>query len=831
MLAEVSPQAPNGYRVTTVARDGERVVIYAAVRTSDNARVLLKTPRNERPTTRDVARLAHELAVLKRLAGAPVAMALAMEDTGGRPWLILENPAGESLNRIAARFRAPARAVALCAKIASALAEVHRRGVIHRDLKPNNVIILDDESVRLTDFRSASLLRVDSSVTTMEGTLAYMAPEQTGRMNRPVDKRADLYALGVTLYELLTGRLPFEANDPVEWVHAHLAKPPPPPSQLDAHIPASADAIVLKLLSKHAEDRYHGATGLERDLERCAAALARGDTSAFELGTADVPDDFRVARRLYGREVEVARLIDGFDRARSSGSCVVTLIGGYSGVGKSSLVGELYQPIVRERGRFVAGKFDQYKRDIPYATIVQAFRDLLRGLLAVGEQALARWRHRLGEALGANGGLIVNVIPELELIIGPQPPVLELDPVEGQHRFELVFGAFVRVFARAEHPLVVFLDDMQWADGATLGLLNVLARPGQAPALHLVLAFRSNEVDAAHPFSRAVDAMRARGASIDSVDLLDLEPQHVLQLVADTVSRRPAEATALATVIGAKAGGNPFFIGELLQVLHARGLLTFDAESRGWTWNESAIRAVSVTENVVDLLIDRIRGLPLDTRRMLTLASCFGSLFDLGTLAAVAEMPLASVEEALYPALSEGLVTAANDAVGATRSLRFQHDRIQQAAYSLASEEREASHLRIGRALRARFAAGANDLLFDAVKHLDHGAALVTDVSERQELVELNLLAGRRAKAASAWEPARVYLESAASMLGDDAWTANYSTTFAVLGELAECEFLVGQFATAEARFDQMRRPRQVTRRARGGRELAGEALHRHGSV
>ncbi len=805
-LADGAIDAPDGYRILTVAREGDNVIIYNAVRERDDLQVLLETPRSARPNERDHEQLAHELAVLTFLAGAPVATALAIEHAGGRPWLVLADAGGESLDRAAARFRAPANALTIGATIAGALAEVHQRGVIHRDLRPHHVLVLEDGSVRLTDFRSASLLGAQCSAASMPVSLAYVAPEQTGRMNGPIDKRADLYSFGVILYELLTGRHPFEANNALEWIHAHIAKTPVTPSKLDERIPASADAIVLKLLSKHAEDRYHNAAGLQRDLKRCAGAVAQGETGAFELGTEDPPDDFRVAQRLYGREVEVAQLLDGFERAKASRSCVVTLIGGYSGVGKSSLVGELYQPLVRDRGRFVSGKCDQYKRDIPYSTIVQAFRDLLRELLSVGEESLAEWRDRIREALGVNGQLIVDVLPELELIVGAQPPVFDLDAFERQNRFELVLGAFVRVFARPQHPLVVFLDDVQWADGATLGLLKMLVRPGQFPDLQVVLAFRTNEVDASHPFQLAIDAMRLAGANLDSVTVLDLEPPHVLQLVADTVSRQPPDAASLATMIGAKAGGNPFFIGELLQVLHARGLLTFDAEIRGWTWDDAAVRALDVTDNVVDLLIARIRSLPNRTIRVLTLASCFGSRFDGGTLAMVLDESVEAVDAALHPALGEGFLAMAGESLGVKRLLRFQHDRIQQAAYSLAADERAATHLRIGRVLRDRFAIGEEEVLFEAVKHLDHGAPLLVDVAERQQLVELNLLAGRRAKAAIAWEPARIYLAAAASLFDDDAWTTNYATTFAVLRELAECEFLVGQFASAEARFDELRR-------------------------
>jgi len=807
--SHIAPHSlPNGYRFVSILRTGSRAVIYRAIRELDDAPVLLKTSIAARPGERDTAQVTHEYAVLGKLVGTPVASALGLEQSAGRSWLVLEDPGGEPLNRIAARYRTPLRAIELGAQIASALAQVHHRGVVHRDVKPHHVIVLDDGSIRISGFRIASLLRVDSSNSFTQGTLAYMAPEQTGRMNRPVDKRADLYGLGVTLYELLTGRLPFEGNDPLEWVHAHIATVPVAPSLLDERIPASIDAIVLKLLAKHAEDRYHGASGLQHDLERCAAALAGGDGKPFDLGLEDPPDTFQVAPRLYGREGAVPQLLDGFERARSSGSCVVTLLGGSSGVGKTSVVGELYKPVVRERGRFIAGKSDQYKRDIPYTTIVQAFRELVRGLLAAGEASLVTWREHIGEALGVNGRLIVDVVPELELIIGPQPSVPDLDPREGQNRFELVFVAFVRVFAQPEHPLVIFLDDMQWADAATLALLQTFSRPGQIPDLQIVLAFRSNEVTESHPFQRAIDSMRMSGASVDLMSVLDLEPAHVLQLVADTVGRSPADAAALAKLISAKTGGNPFFIGELMHLLHARGLFEFDAKLRGWTWDEVAIRDVDVTNNVVDLLVGRIRSSSALTGRALALASCLGSRFDLSTLATLLDLPRDIVATALDPAVAEGFIVDLADTIEARRSFRFQHDRIQQAAYSLLDDaERIATHLHIGRSLRARLAGGDESLLFDSVNHLDQATEIIVDPSERAELATLNLLAGKRAKAAVAWEPARVYLEAAATLLHDESsWHEQYATTFSVHRELAECELLSGRFDAADVRFDELRR-------------------------
>lgn len=806
---EVGASLLVGYQLGEQLYVGPRATLSRGIRLRDNARVLIKTPYSPRPSARDVADFVHEHSVLLKLAGTPVLGALALEEIDARPWLVLEDSGGQPLDRVAYRYREPARAAALGAKIAAALADVHRRGVVHRDLKPQHILVLEDGTVRLTGFRMASLLRVDNSVAVIQGSLAYMAPEQTGRMNRPVDKRADLYALGVTLYGLLTGRLPFEATDPLELIHAHIARAPPAPESLDERVPPSVSALVLKLLSKHAEDRYHGAAAVERDLLRCVEALDRGDKGPFVLGTDDAPDEFRVSHRLYGREPEVAQLIDGFERARSGPSCVVSLVGGYSGIGKTSVVGALFQPVVRERGRFVSGKFDQYKRDIPYATLVQAFRDLMRDILVAGEASLEEWRALLRGALGANGAVIVDVIPEVEAVVGPQPEVPQLDPQEAQNRFEAVLLAVVRVFARRDHPLVIFLDDLQWADAATLGVLKLLARKAEVPGLQLVLAYRDNEVDAASPFQRCIDAMRASGCTVDSIPVRDLRTVDVTRLVADTVSRNADDPAVrrLAELIGTKAGGNPFFVNEVLQALDTRGLFTFDRELRGWNWDEAAIASIDVAHNVIDLLVERLRNLPGLTQTALKLASCIGNRFTLGTLAGVLDLPIDSVSSALFVALEQGLIVAVNDAIGEARAHRFHHDRIQQAAYSLLSEaERCETHLGIGRRLRDSPDRGGDDALFDVVKHLDNAAHLIVDPAERQQLIELNLSASRRAKTAIAWEPARLYLEAAVSLFAVDAWTTHYATTFQTVRELAQCEFLTGHFERAEKRFDGLRR-------------------------
>nr|MBA3451494.1 AAA family ATPase [Deltaproteobacteria bacterium] len=811
------PEGPSGYDLRERLVIGPSSVVYRGVARVDGNAVLLTTTRG-RPSSRDVSDFSREYAILTRISGAPIVHALGHEVIEGRPWLILEDVGGQPLTSVVARFRAPDRAVTLALEISLALAEVHRRGIVHQRLEPRHIIVLDDGTVRLTGFASSTERLSETPTRMLDGTLAYVAPEQTGRLNLQVDERADLYAFGVVLFELLTGTPPFDAPDAAGWIHAHLAKQPAAPDSLDHRIAPSLSAIVLKLLAKDPADRYQHARGLARDLERCATALSHGDQTRFELGTDDVTDVFRVSERLHGREREVARLVAGFERAIADCSCVISLVPGYSGIGKTSVVSALYQPVARERGRFISGKFDQYKRDIPYQTIVQAFRGLMRDVLSANAEPLADWRRRVGDALGANAGVLADVIPELSTLLGPLPPIAELGPREAQNRFERVFLAFVRVFARVGHPLVLFLDDMQWADDATLGLLQSLGAPSAVPSLHVVLAYRDNEVGPDHRFALAVDALRAEGATLETIPVRDLEPPHVIALVAETVNRTSHDSSvrALALALSEKTGGNPFFIRELLQQLHGRGLFAFDAQRNRWDWDERATDAVDVAGNVVDLLVMRLSNLPVPMQRTLAVAACFGNRFDIESLAEVLQMSAGDVSAALSGARRDGLVVAVGDSCD-TGAFRFHHDRIQQAAYSrLADDERTLAHLHIGRVLRARFQDGSDDLLFDAVEHLNRARTIASDPGERREITLLNLAAGRRAKAAAAWGPAQVYFENAVSLGGEHAWTSHRDETFGAVRDLAECDFLTGRFDRAAIHFDDLR-GRSVSRIERAG--------------
>ena len=527
----------------------------------------------------------------------------------------------------------------LAVSLAAALGRLHERGLIHKDIKPTNILVNSaTDQVWLTGFGIASRLpRERQSPEPPEfiaGTLAYMAPEQTGRMNRSIDSRSDLYALGVTFYEMLTGSLPFTASDPMEWVHCHIARPPAPPSERLKNLPGSVSAIIMKLLAKTAEERYQTAAGVESDLRRCLAEWeTRGDIDEFPLGEHDTPDRLLIPEKLYGRAAEIDTLLAAFDRVVAGGRPELVLVSGYSGIGKSSVVNELHKPLVPPRGLFASGKFDQYKRDIPYATLAQAFQSLIRPLLSKSEAELREWRDALAEALDPNGQLMVDLVPELKHIIGEQPPVPELPPQDAQGRFQLVFRRFISVFARPEHPLALFLDDLQWLDAATLDLLeDLLTRPDVQQHLLLIGAYRDNEVDRTHPLMRKLEAIRQAGAIVQDIVLAPLAREDLGQLIADSLHCEPERATPLAQLIHEKTTGNPFFAIQFISALAEEALLTFDHGEARWSWDLNRIHAKGYTDNVVDLMVGKLNRLPGETQKALQQLACLGNSAEFAML-------------------------------------------------------------------------------------------------------------------------------------------------------------------------------------------------------
>jgi PAS domain S-box-containing protein len=716
--------------------------------------------------------------------------------------LLLEDPGGEFLERLLGQPMPVGLFLRLTLGLTRATRKLHQQGLIHKDITPAHILVDQASGAAwLTGFGIATRLLRERTLPDppelIAGTLAYMAPEQTGRMNRSIDARSDLYALGVIFYRMLTGCLPFTASDPMEWVHCHIARKPAQPCALVQTIPTALSDIVMKLLAKTVEERYQTAAGLESDLERCLAEWgAHGRIEAFPLGEHDTPDRLLIPEKLYGREREIGTLLAAFERVVKTGRPELVLVSGYSGIGKSSVVNELHKVLVPPRGLFASGKFDQYKRGIPYTTLAQAFRRLIHQLLGMSDAELSSWREALCEALGLNGQLMVNLVPELKPILGEQPPVEALEPQQTQARFQLVFRRFLGVFAQPDHPLALFLDDLQWLDAATLNLLEDLLTQGDVRHLLLIGAYRDNEVDVVHPLRRKLAAIRAAGVPVQEITLPPLAPEDLGQLVADALRCEPERAHPLAQLVHRRTAGNPFFAIQFLLALAEEGLVSFDYVAARWSWDLTRIHAKGYTGNVVDLMAGKLTRLPDKTQKALQQLACLGNIAGIAPLSLVHGTSEAEVQANLQEAVRQELIVRVND------SYKFFHDRIQEAAYALIPQDgRAAAHLRIGRLLLAHTPPEKREeKVFETVSQLNRGAGLMDSQEEREQLAELNLIAGKRAKASSAYASALAYLSAGAALLADDCWQRRHELIFQLELQRAECEFLTAEFAAAEER-------------------------------
>jgi predicted ATPase len=789
-------------------REGADFTLYRGRKHGNPSPVLALAPISEQPSPQVLRRLEQEYSLAAELDPAWAAKPLALTRQEGRTILILKDPGGEPLDLVLEREQGHPLAVVRFLRIAigltTALGQVHRRGLIHKDIKPANVLVDDDGNVWLTGFGIATRLpnefQAPAPPEIIAGTLAYMSPEQTGRMNRSIDTRSDLYSLGVTLYLMLSGELPFVAADALEWVHCHIARQPTPPSERAA-VPEPLSAITIKLIAKNAEERYQTASGLEADLRRCLAEWqSHGRIDPFALGAHDSSDRLLIPEKLYGREREIDALLAAFDRVVAQGTPELVLVSGYSGVGKSSVVNELHKVLVPRRGLFAAGKFDQYRRDIPYATLAQAFQTLVRQILVKSEAEVDQWRHTLLEAVGPNGQLIVSLIPEVEFIIGKQTPVPDLPPQDAQNRFQLVFRRFLGVFARPEHPLALFLDDLQWLDAATLELLEHLISDPDVRHLMLVGAYRDNEVSPSHPLMRMLEAIRKAGARVQEIMLAPLGLDDVGRLVADALHCEPEHLPPLAQLVHEKTGGNPFFAIQFFTVLAEEGLLAFDPVTRAWQWDMNRIRAKSYTDNVVDLMSGKLRRLSAPAQEALKQLACLGNVAEIATLAVVHGETEEAVHAALWEAVRAGLVFHEES------TCKFLHDRIQQAAYSLIPDEHRANiHLHIGRVLLASMSADQlAEHLFDVANQFNRGAALLIDRDEKGRVATINLRAGRKAKASAAYVSARAYFSAGTAQLDERDWGGQYELTFSLWLERAQCEFFTGNFDRAEQLLEEL---------------------------
>ncbi len=691
-----------------------------------------------------------------------------------------------------------ARFLRTSVRMAAALAEYHERDMVHGHLSPRCIVFDPETGV-------ASITNVD--VTGLRGgrrdlvhatdPWIYLSPEQTGRLGRPVDARSDLYTLGIILYERLVGALPFQAADALEWAHSHVAKSPRPPTALVPTLPATVSQIVLKVLAKDPDDRYQTARGLERDLEKCLDDWeTTGEIVPFSLGEHDHPERLIVPQKLYGRELEQRELLRAFTNIVEDERSRLVLLAGGPGVGKTALVRELAKPIAAANGFFISGKFDQFHRDVPYAPIVRAFRDLARLILAASEAKVAVWRQRLLNAVGINGRLIIDLLPEVEIVIGEQPPVTPMPPIEAHHRFATVFRRFVRVFATAERPLALFLDDLQWADAASLRLLADVMTHSSVRSLLVVGAYRDHELDAAHPLVPILDEMRGAGVIIESLKLDPLPVEPLCQFLADTLHSEPAQCEPLARAVWDKTHGNPFFFTQFLATLHRTKLLRLDRKTHAWTWDTERILAQAFSDNVVDLLAAHFRDCAPEIQYALSLAACLGNSFDPEILVAVGARSDEQMGRALGQAVQQGLILKTPDGYA------FVHDRVQQAAYALISEQARAStHLAIGRILLARTPAEElRDRVFDLLSHLNRGTSTLKDRDERERVAHLNLLAARRARASAAFGAAADYCACGLLLLDRDAWSTQYELAFSLSRASAECELAAGNLDEAERR-------------------------------
>ncbi|MBI1891239.1 MAG: AAA family ATPase [Burkholderiales bacterium] len=781
-----------GYQI--LERLGDEDSLYRARCLQDQATVLLKLAELQH-----AAPLQREYALLQSLHVTGVIKPIALIDAPDRTAMVLENFAGTPLEAVLRQQRLSLPVcLSIARNLAQALTGLHAAQVMHRNLAPA-AILVDPATGQacIADMRMAASFADGAALAAnaAECHFAYCSPEQTGRMNRAVDYRTDFYTLGITLYRMLTDRLPFEAHDPLEWVHCHLARVPQSPTEIDAAIPLAVSNIVMRLLAKAAEDRYQSAPGLLADIEQCLAQWqAQGEILPFALGKRDVAERFLVSHKLYGREAESAALLEAYERAATSGRPELVLVCGHAGIGKSSLVRELHQPIAKRRGYFITGKFDQYQRNIPYATITQAFRELIQQILAESEAAVNAWRQRLRQALGSNAQLVIDLIPQLRLIVGAQAAVPEMPPTEARNRFQNVLRQFIAVFAQAEHPLTLFLDDLQWADAASLALIKDLLTHPDLHYLLIVGAYRNNEVGPEHPLLVMQSEVCALAKCCSTIELGPLTRKHLAAFIADTLHCDQQNAASLADLLHQKTAGNPFFSVQFFTSLVDENLIAFDATTGSWQWDISILREQRTTDNVAELMIGKLKRLPAPTRNALKRLAGLG----VGAKVATLTLILGTSEEEAHASLREavrlGFVLRRAD------QYTFIHDRVQEAAYALIPEQRRpAVHLRIGRLLAAQLTESAIEQdIFDVVNQLNRGAGLITDAAEKALLCRLNLAAGKKAKAAIAQEAAAAYFAAGMTLLSPDCWETQHELAYALYLGRAESAYLKADFALAE---------------------------------
>ena len=792
-----------GYSLTEQLHESNNALVYRGIREKDSSPVILKVLRNEFPSTQELNRFQKEYEITRNLQISGTLTAYKKEYQQGIWMIVLEDFGGKSLKQLSQKSLTLEEFIPLAIKITRILGEIHNHNVIHKDINPSNILLNPETGrVKVIDFGiSTNFSRSNSTPNNpnvLEGTLAYISPEQTGRTNRPLDYRTDFYSLGVTFYELLTGKLPFEAKEAMELVHCHLARTALPLGESvkgkgegkDRNIPSVLSDIVVKLMAKNPEERYQSSLGLEYDLQRCWQQWQEiREIEDFQLGEKDICDRFIIPNKIYGREAEIEKLLAEFESVAIYPHLI--LIAGYSGIGKSSLINQFRHSIALQPHYFISGKFEQFQRNVPYSGIVSALKILVEQLLSETEEELQQWRTKLSEALGALGQVIIDVVPEVELIIRPQPPVTELGAAESQNRFHFVFLKFIQAFCSLQKPLIIFLDDLQWSDVASLKLMQLMLKQEEGGLL-IIGAYRDNEVSATHPLTLTLEEIAQEGIIVNQIALTPLNLAHIEQLIAATLHHSKSPVQPLAELILDKTAGNPFFVREFFRALYEEELITFvypqsfldnsATREEGWQWNLTEIKARNITDNVVELTLAKIQKLPRLTQNILCFAACIGTNFDLDTLTSICDQSTSHIKENLEIAIQAGLIYSAQQP-----NYKFPHDRIQQATYGLMNgEEKQAIHLQIGWQLWQQ---AKGEKLFEVVDHLNLGSPVTIELKEKLEIAKLNLIAGQKAATATAYEAAFTYFKQGLNLLPPQSWQSHYDLTLSLhsLGAEAAC--------------------------------------------
>ncbi len=787
------------YEILEKVAETPAALVFRARRPDVPETRIIKLLKAETATPSEIAGFKQEYELIKQIDSENVVRVYDIFRHQDDFALVMEDFGGVSLKRFLDTNQLDIRTfLHIGISVAGALDAVHGRGIVHKDIKPGNILInIDSSAVKITDFGVSSMLtHLQDAIyhpDVISGTLPYMSPEQTGRTNRGIDYRTDLYSLGAALYEALAGRVPFQSNDPLELIHAHLAAVPKPPAEYGENIPQILSDIIMKLLSKNAEERYQTARSVMKDLQKCLKSFdSTGRIEPFKPAVNDIADRFNIPQKLYGREDEFSRLTAEFQSV-CEGRPKIMFVSGRPGIGKSAIVYELQKPVAAKRGWFISGKYEKLRRDVPYLGLIQAFQGLVRRLLSESGEKIREWRTTLQDALDPNGGIITEMIPEVELIIGKQAPAAELGPEEIRNRFNIVFRNFISVFARKEHPLTIFLDDIQWADHATLELIKNLIADTDIGFLFIVAAYRDSEMFEAHPVSEIKKELETMDVRCGEIRIGPMKPVDIKALLLDFLKCAEDRAEALAEIVHEKTGGNPFFVIQFLHTLYNEKVLTFRPET-GWRWDNENLRRMQVTDNVVELMAGKIGRLDPRVQDVLKMCACIGNRFDLETLASIMDSSLEEALAGLTDAVNEGYLSVHKNLYA------FRHDRIREAAYSMIpDDEKAAVHYKIGK--RMLNTADENEVskkLFSIVDHLNSGYRMIADSGEKDTLAAMNLEAGRKARASAAYSPALKYFTYAMACLRPDCWESQYRQAFDIYREAVEAAYLNGNYELME---------------------------------